>query len=80
MCHGIHSRVGGQLLRHGLSQGRVNDCHIRRDVEICKRIFDSLAVISDDGKCGYFRGSAGGGRNRTEFCLGAQGWEVKRYD
>ena len=80
MGHGIHACMRYQLGRHCLRQGRINDCHIRSNVEVCQRIFDTLLVISDNCKCGNFRCRSGCRRNRTEMSFLTQFREGKRSD
>ena len=67
--HCIHTCVGNQFFGHGLCQIRINDCHIRGDLEIGDGVLDTLCVICDDRESSYFCCSAGGRRNRTEVCL-----------
>ena len=78
MGHRVHTGVGSQLLRHGLSQSRVDDGDVRGDVEVSQRVFDAFVVVGDDREGGDFGSGAGGGRNRAEFCFGAQFREVER--
>ena len=47
----VHSGVGGKLRRHGLRDIGIDDGNIGRDVEIGKRVFDTLFVIGYHGKC-----------------------------
>ena len=78
MRHRIHTGVGSQLLRHRLCQIRVNDCYIRRNIEISQRVLDALLVICDYAECRNLGCCAGGRRNRAEFRLCAQGREAER--
>ena len=72
MGHGVHTGVGNQLFGHGLSKIRVNDGHVRGDLEVCDGVLDALLVVGDDGEGGHLGGSAGGGGNGAEVCLAAQ--------
>ena len=72
MGHSVHTGVCNQLLRHGSSQFRINDCHIRSNLEISDRILDAILIIGNDRKCGYLCSSSGSRRNCTEVSLGAQ--------
>ena len=78
MGHGVHTRMGRQLLGHGFCQSRVNNRHIRRDVEVSQRVLYALVVVSDNGEGRHFRSRTGGRRNRAEFCLRTQSREAER--
>ena len=75
----IHSGMSYQLLRHGLCQLRIHDCNVRGNLKVGDWIFNSLFVVCDDGECGNFCSCSGCGRNRTEFCLGAQLWQSEYH-
>ena len=70
--HGVHARVGRQLLGHGVHQFRIYDGDIRSNFKISDRIFNAFLVIGDDREGSNFRGGAAGGGNSAEVCFGAQ--------
>ena len=78
MGHGVHTGMCYQLGRHGLCKGRIYDCHIRGNIEVCQRIFDPLLVIGDNCKCGNLRSGSGCGRDRAEMRFLAQLGEGER--
>ncbi len=69
MCHGVHTGMCNQLLRHGFRQVRVHNGNIRCNFKIRNRVFDSFFVIRDNGKSRYLRCSAGSRRYCTETCF-----------
>ena len=73
----VHTGVSHQLGRHGLGQGRIDDGHVRGDVEVCQRVLDALFIIGDDGEGGHFRSGAGGGGDGAELGLLAQLREIE---
>ncbi len=77
---GVHSGVGRQLWRHRLRERRVDDRHIRRDVEVGQRIFDAFVVVGNDCERRHFRRRARRGWNRDEFRLRTQCRERERRD
>ena len=77
MRHSIHAGVRGQFFGHGLREVRVDNRHIRRDVEVCERILHTLCIIRDNGERSHLRRRTGGGRNRAETRLGAQRREIE---
>ena len=78
MRHGIHTSMCNQLLRHGFCQCTINNGNIRRNVEVCQRILDTLVIVGDNRECGYFGCRTGCRRNCTELCLCPQCREIKR--
>ena len=72
MCNSIHTCMGDKLLRHCFSQVWVYDGDIRSDLEVCKRILDSLLVICDYSKCRYFCCCSTCRGNGTEMSLLSQ--------
>ena len=53
--------MGGQGLGHGFGQLRIDNSHVRGDVEVSERVFNALLIVGDDGESGYLAGGAGGG-------------------
>ena len=69
---GVHTGVGHQLLGHGLRQLRVNDGHVRGDLEVGDGVLDALFIVGDDGERRDLGGCAGGGGHRAEMRLFTQ--------
>mgnify|MGYP007116385982 CR=1 FL=1 len=72
MSQGVHTGVCAQLSRHGVGKLRVNNCHVRSNLEVGDREPNALSIIGDDRECGYLSSGAGGGGNGAEVSLGAE--------
>ena len=79
MSQRIHSRVSNLFRRESFHKFRIYDCHIRRNVKVCKRIFHARLIICDDGERRNLCRCSGGRRYGCEFGLLSQFREVKRH-
>ncbi len=69
MRHRIHPCMRYQLGRHCLCKVWVNNCHIRRNLEISNWIFNPFLIICNNRKCSNFRCSSRCRRDCTKMCL-----------
>ena len=53
-------------MRHRLCQIRIYDCNVRRDFEVCQRVFDTFFIVCDNCERGYLGCCSGCRRNCTE--------------
>ena len=69
VCDCIHTGVRYKLLRHCLSEFRIDDGDVRSDLKVCDRVFDALLIISNNGKCRHLRCRSRCRRYSDKFCF-----------
>ena len=69
--------MGDQFRGHRLCEFRIDNRHVRRDIEVRQRIFDARLIVGDDGERRHLGRRAGGRGNGAEFRLRAERGEVK---
>ena len=77
VCHSIHTCMSCKLLRHCFCKCRVNNRNIRRDIEISKRILNTIFIVCNNAKSSNLCCCAWSRWNSTEFSLCTKCWETK---
>ena len=69
VSHSVHSGMSCKFLGHSLCKLRVNNCNIRSNLEVSKRILDAFFIVSNNRESSNLGSGTGCGRNSTEACL-----------